>query len=51
MTDSKPFEFKTSVPRVFVADVAAAVIFYTEKLGFDLWFEEQGTAAALPASE
>lgn len=41
MTDSRPFEFKTAVPKVFVADVASAVIFYTEKLGFDLWFEEK----------
>lgn len=40
MTNSKPYEFKTSVPKVFVADVAAAIVFYTEKLGFNLWFEE-----------
>lgn len=41
MKESQSFEFKTAVPRVVVADVSAAVVFYTEKLCFDLWFEEK----------
>jgi uncharacterized glyoxalase superfamily protein PhnB len=34
-------------PEMFVPDVAAAVSFYTEKLGFDLYRMEQGDGHAL----
>lgn len=45
MTDQDPPEVAPVAPEMFVPDVAAAVRFYTEKLGFHLFRMEHGGPA------
>jgi catechol 2,3-dioxygenase-like lactoylglutathione lyase family enzyme len=34
MSDPSPVEFQSAIPNMLVADIPAATLFYTQKLGF-----------------